>query len=241
MSNQNLLEVLTDTSYHSSAIYKIDIPVEEFVQKETFGSAHNKTTLLKGDVLQYLGYKTLLHGHNPYCCWLIKNSKHKNRVGKIFQMEVFNQSLINTKKVGEKLLITITDSSETQKETIAEQYMKLLSINNKLTLPYLVNASNGGAGSYYLVESLKNKFPTTSAIFVKSGYWNNMKFDILATDKDFTKVFAALFNKNEIHKNTFEPRINGYYQYEGNCALKSYLSDKKEVKSNGLYGCFFTL
>lgn len=239
---QNLIEVIIDTNYYSSAIYPLNIPLEEFKNKETFGSAGGNNTLRKGDVLEYLGTKTLSHGHNPYSCWLIHKSEDKDTIGKIFQMETYNQSLINTRKLNAELSIILI-GSETEKEVIEEYYLSLLEDNNKVTLPYLSSCLRSGAGAYSVTQSLKNRIQETEIIYVKKGYWENMMFDILSTEKDFSDIIAAKYVKKCVHENTFALETGIYWMDSNNIkrALNDFRGDKSAIKKYGFLNCHFKI
>ena len=241
----NKQKILVNTTYHSSKLYSLDCSMEEFRKKDNWGSAHNSITIYKDEVLDYIGTK-YLHPSvpcNPYSCWIIEDSPIKERIGVIFQMETYNQNLTNCISAQDEIKLVKLNGCKVSDKTIINYYLELLTNNNKVTLPYLKEYSNGrnGAGSYDVYRSLTNSIVSTNILYVRTDYYNNMMFYTIAKDKDFEYIIAAKYVKDCEKDSTFNITTRTYFMDSSNIkdALNSFLKDKQAIKSYGIYNCHF--
>jgi hypothetical protein len=241
-----LYKILTNTTYHSSKLYSIDCTVEEF-RKRDWGSAHGSTTILKDEILDYIGTK-YLHPSvpcNPYSCWVIEDSPIKERIGMIFQIETYNQNLINYISAQDELKVVKLNGCRVTDKSIINYYLELLANNDKITLPYLKEYSDGrnGAGSYGVCRSLTNNIRSTNILYVRMDYYNNMMFYTIARDKDFEYIIAAKYVKECEKDSTFNITTGTYFMDSSNIkdTLDSFLKDKNAIKTYGIYNCHFKI
>lgn len=143
----------------------------------------------------------------------------------------------------EEITVIKLNQCNANNKDIITYYLSLLSANNKVTLPYLkeFNDSRKGAGAYEVYHSLTNKITSTKTLYVKTEYYKNMMFYVIANDVNFEEIIAAKYVEDCIKDSTFNITISTYLMdgYDIKRVLFKFLNDNDAIKTYGLYNCHF--